>query len=191
MTARRGSLPPRYFAALYARRPDPWRFRTSRYESAKYRATLRALPPRQFESALEVGCSVGVLTRMLAARCAALLAIDVAEAALAQARRRCAGLAQVRLERRRVPQEWPERRFDLILLSEILYYLDRNDLLCTAARARATAAPGGAVLLVHYTRPTNYPASGDGAAEAFIAASGFIRVRQLRAPGYRLDLLRA
>ena len=73
----------------------------------------------------------------------------------------------------------------------MLYYLDRNDLLRTAARARATAAPGGAVLLVHYTRPTNYPASGDGAAEGFIAASGFTRVRQSRAPGYRLDLLRA
>ncbi len=191
MTAARGSLPPRYFAALYARRPDPWRFGTSLYERAKYRATIRALPERRFESALEVGCSVGVLTRMLAARCAALLAIDVAEAALAQARRRCAGLAQVRLERRRVPQEWPEQRFDLILLSEVLYYLDRNDLLRTAARARATAAPGGVVLLVHYTRPTNYPASGDHAAETFIAASGFTPVRQSRAPGYRLDLLRA
>jgi hypothetical protein len=56
-------LPAAYFDALYARDPDPWRFATSDYERAKYRATLAALPGPLLGAALEVGCSIGVLTR--------------------------------------------------------------------------------------------------------------------------------
>jgi len=63
------SLPPGYFDALYAASPDPWAFETSAYERAKYAATLDALPARRYRRALEVGCSIGVLTRQLADRC--------------------------------------------------------------------------------------------------------------------------
>ena len=38
------SLPASYFDAIYERDADPWRFRTSAYERAKYDATLAALP---------------------------------------------------------------------------------------------------------------------------------------------------
>jgi len=46
----------------------------------------------------------------------------------------------------------------------VLYYLGPADIERTAA-----LAPGGAVLLVHWTGPTNYPVSGDEAAERFAA----------------------
>ncbi len=76
MNGRAGtSLPPRYFDDLYAHDPDPWQFETSAYEAAKYDATLDALPIERFASALEVGCSIGVLTARLAPRCDELLAI--------------------------------------------------------------------------------------------------------------------
>ena len=103
------SLPPAYFDALYARDDDPWRFATSAYESEKYAATLDALPATRFANAFEVGCSIGVLTRLLATRCDALLAADVAEAALSQARARCADCAHVMVRHMRVPAEWPVR----------------------------------------------------------------------------------
>jgi cyclopropane fatty-acyl-phospholipid synthase-like methyltransferase len=185
------SLPPEYFEKLYAEDPDPWRFATSEYERAKYDATLAALPRQRFGNALEIGCSIGVLTHRLAARCDALLAVDVAEVALAEARMRCADLKQVTIARMRVPQEWPDGRFDLMLFSEVLYYLSADDLDATAARTRAALDDGGTVLLVHYTLPTNYPASGDAAATRFIEASGLVPIRQLREEQYRLDLLRA
>ena len=183
------SLPPAYFDRLYADDPDPWRFETSDYERGKYGATLNALPRSRFESALEVGCSIGVLTRLLAARCASLLAVDVAEAALGQARRRCADLSQVRFERMQVPEEFPARSFDLIILSEVLYYLAPEAVDRLAATVRACLAPGGCVVLVHYTQPTNYPLSGDAASDRFIAQSGLPVTRQSRQLQYRLDLL--
>lgn len=187
------SLPASYFDALYARDADPWRFRTSAYERAKYDATLGALPRPRYARALEVGCSVGVLTRDLAARCDTLLAADAAEHALAAARDACADCPNVDFARLRVPEEWPEGAFDLILLSEVVYYLDRTDVARLTGLMRRSLAPGGDCLLVHWTGETDYPLSGDDAAECFIAAARpFVAVtRQERSERYRLDLLRA
>ena len=184
------SLPPAYFNDLYARDPDPWRFATSEYERAKYADTIAALPCERFGRAFEIGCAIGVLTQRLAARCDALLAVDVAEAALSQARARCQRLDHVRFARMHIPQEWPEERFDLILCSEVLYYLSDGDLAATAGRTVASLNPGGAVVLVHYTPGTNYPLSGDQAAENFMTASGLPVSLRLRRDRYRLDVLR-
>ena len=186
------SLPASYFDALYAADPDPWKFRTSDYEAAKYQATLEALPRPHYGSALEIGCSIGVLTRMLAGRCARLLALDGAARAIAQARRHCAGLAQVELQQREIPRQWPRGRFDLILFSEVLYYLGHEDLTRTASLALKSLRPGGEVLLVHWTGTTDYPLSGDAAVESFMAAAGpgLVTAMQARTDRYRLDLLR-
>src|ERR1039457_5637267 len=77
-----------HFERLYAASDDPWHFRTSPYERKKYAATLAALPSRRFASALEVGCSIGELTSLLATRCNSLIGIDIAEAPLVAARAR-------------------------------------------------------------------------------------------------------
>ena len=184
------SIPPDYFDDMYARDPDPWRFAESDYERGKYAATLAALPQARYAAALEVGCSIGVLTRQLAGRCDALLSLDVAETALERARERCADQPQVRFERRRVPDEWPEGVFDLILLSEVVYYLDRDDMRRLVARVDAAARPGCDILLVHWLGETHYPLTGDEAAEGFIEASAAVVVEGRRETDYRLDILR-
>lgn len=191
MTRYTTSLPPDYFEARYAADPDPWRFATSAYERAKYAATLAALPRARYASALEIGCSIGVLTQALAGRCARLLGLDVAESALRQARERCGGLDHVRFEARQVPGQWPDGAFDLILLSEVVYYLDASDVARLAERVRASLPPGGDVVLVHWTGETHYPLTGDEAARLFIEATGgFLHcVGQERTPTYRLDVL--
>jgi cyclopropane fatty-acyl-phospholipid synthase-like methyltransferase len=186
----RTSLPPAYFDNLYANNGDPWRFASSDYERAKYDATMAALPAPRFSAGFEVGCSIGVLTRQLADRCASLLAVDVADAALAQARARCTGLRHVTIQRMRIPTEWPDRVFDLVLLSEVLYYLSPDDIAQAASRTRACLSRLGAILLVHYILPTDYPCSGDIAAEIFIANVGLAPTLQRREAQYRLDLLR-
>ncbi|TPG57719.1 methyltransferase domain-containing protein [Roseomonas nepalensis] len=188
------SLPAEYFDALYARDPDPWRFETSDYERGKYDATLAALPCARYARALEVGCSIGVLTADLAPRCEALLALDAAEAPLRRARERLAGQPHVAFALAGVPAAWPEDAapFDLILLSEVVYYLSPPDVERLAARVAASLAPGGDVLLVHWTGETDYPLSGDEAVERFVAASPGLEVRRAeRAERYRLDLLQA
>ncbi len=181
-----------FFEALYAADPDPWRFASSLYERAKYRATLAALPAGRFGSALEIGCSIGVMTRMLARRCDRLLAIDAAEAALRHARRRRRGLAGVRVQRRTVPEEWPGGRFDLIVVSEVLYFLPANDLVRVAELAWRSLLPGGVLLLVNWTGPTGTALGGVQAASALLARlRGRLRpIRRTLQPRYRLDLLR-
>ena len=187
------SLPPDYFTGLYADEADPWRFATSDYERAKYAATLASLPRPRYRSGLEVGCSIGVLTRQLAPRCDALVAIDVVLKVLDAARAACADYPNVRFVQAAVPGAWPDGRFDLILLSEVVYYLDRTDLERLVARVEAALSPGGDVVLVHWLGKTDYPLSGDEAAEGFIAgARGFARVlKGSRTADYRLDVLRA
>jgi predicted TPR repeat methyltransferase len=190
MTRHVASIDRTYFDNLYASDADPWRFATSDYERDKYAATLAALPDRRFGSALEVGCSIGILTRQLASRCDSLLAIDVADAALARARENCPD-ANIAFANRQVPREWPGGQYDLIVFSEVLYYLDLADLGEVAKLARDDLTEDGVILLVHFTEETNYPLTGDRAAEDFIAAAGLPVTRHSRAPRYRLDVLDA
>jgi SAM-dependent methyltransferase len=186
------SLPAAYFDALYAGDPDPWRFRSSPYEAEKYAATLAALPRPRYGRALEVGCSIGVLTKLLAPRCDRLLAIDSAARALATARQDCGAPPGLEFQQREVPRQWPGGRFDLILLSEVIYYWDAEDLARVAALARRALRPGGEILMVHWTGTTDHPLSGDAAAADFIAATvpPLTLAWQSRAERYRMDLLR-
>ncbi|KQP29726.1 methyltransferase type 12 [Methylobacterium sp. Leaf104] len=193
MTRSPHTLPPDYFTELYAGNPDPWDFATSPYEHAKYDATLAALGRETYAQALEVGCSIGVLSRRLADRCAALLALDVAEAALDAARARCAPCPHVSFLRAAVPAEWPSGRFDLVVLSEVLYFFTPEDLARIAAHLAAALNPGGEVVLVHWLGETNFPLSADVAVETLI---GFTRGHlepghRSRTERYRLDVLRA
>lgn len=147
---------------------------------------MAALPPRTFHHGLEVGCSIGVLTSQLATHCDHLLSLDVADAALVQARERNPG---VQFERRQIPEDWPPGRFDLIVFSEVLYYLDRAAIERTAELSIGALQPRGCILLVHYLGETDYPMSGDEAAEAFIAASRLNSAIHIRNEGYRIDRL--
>ncbi len=185
-----GSLQPEYFDSLYAQNADPWAFASSPYEAAKYAATLAALPQVRYSSALELGCSIGVLTQQLAPRCARLLATDIAEAALSRARDRCADLPQITFERRDVTTEFPAGPFDLILVSEVGYYLSKPDLDTLRSRIASALAPGGDVVLVHYTGATNYPLSADAVHETFLESEGaeWISTAAQRTESYRLDV---
>jgi 2-polyprenyl-3-methyl-5-hydroxy-6-metoxy-1,4-benzoquinol methylase len=140
---------------------------------------------------LEVGCSIGILTSRLASRCDRLIGLDFAPSAVKVARARCAPYPRVRIEQMQVPQQWPEGSFDLIIFSEVLYFLDESDLMDTCANTLGSLLPGGQVLLVNYTEETDDPLSGDTAASFFIktAAPTLHPINQTREPHYRLDLL--
>jgi len=191
MSDPRPTLRPEYFDSLYTEDLDPWKFATSPYERGKYTLTLNAMPKPRYRSALEVGCSIGVLTRSLASRCDAVIAIDAAQTPLAEARRRCADLSGVRFEQMFVPEQWPDGVFELILLSEVVYYLSPEDVARLASRVTRSLSRGGSVILVHWTGPTNYPLSGDEAATLFIERiqTTCVLKRGDRYRQFRLDVL--
>ena len=191
MSELRQTLKPEYFDALYTANPDPWNFAASPYERAKYALTLNAMRKPRYRSCLEVGCSIGVLTRSLASRFNTVIAVDASLTPIVEARRRCADLPEVSFEQMFVPEQWPDGVFDLILLSEVVYYLSRDDVGRLAARVSNSLAKGGSVILVHWTGPTNYPLSGDEAAALFIEriGPGYVVNRADQYPEFRLEVL--
>lgn len=157
----------RHLEGLYAASPDPWDFEGSAYEREKYAATLAALPRPFYANALEVGCSIGVLSAGIAARAMRFLGLDLAEAPLARARARLAGKPGAAFRRAEVPEDWPEGRFDLIVLSEVLYFLSPDEIGRLATRAATSLAHGGDCVLVNWTGPNNGPLRGPEAAALF------------------------
>jgi trans-aconitate methyltransferase len=166
-----------YFDAMYEAAPDPWGFEDRWYEQRKYAISLAQLPDRRYRRAFEPGCSIGVLTAMLAGRCDRLLSWDVAAGAVRAAAGRTRDLPNVRVERRQIPHEWPEGRFDLIVFSEILYYLGDRDLEQVLDYGVHALEPGGTLLAVHWRHPVaDYPRSGDDVHRALAARAGLARL---------------
>ncbi|WP_404787797.1 class I SAM-dependent DNA methyltransferase [Altericista sp. CCNU0014] len=185
------SLPPEYFEALYQTDPDPWKFATSEYEANKYAATIAALPQPRYRSAFEIGGSIGVLTEKLAQFCDSVLSIDVSPLAQQQAIERCQQLPQVRFQILNFPQEHPQEKFDLILVSEVGYYSCPQDLQTTQQQILELLEPNGHLLLVHWLpRSPDYPLTGDEVHDSFLELipDRLQHLQAKRKAKYRLDL---
>jgi SAM-dependent methyltransferase len=175
------TLDPGYFRDLYASSADPWGLAERWYEARKYALAVALLPRERYRSAFEPGCSIGVLTAQLAPRCDRLLACDAVPDAVAAARSRTAGLPCVRVERRVIPGEWPPGSFDLIVLSEFLYYFDDADLGQVLGLGIGSLRPGGQILAVHWRHPApDHPRTGDEVHEDLAAHPGLARLARYR-----------
>ena len=177
------------FDALFSREPDPWDFETSEYEREKRAATIAALKGATFAGALEVGCATGVLSRELAHHCAQLLALDVSDRAADLARERSVAQVSVRYRRAEVPRDWPDGSFDLIVFSEVLYFLSAHEIAAVSRQACDALAPEGLCLLVNWTGPNDLPVSGDDAVRLFVEAASWQSDEPRLAPSYRIDRL--
>jgi SAM-dependent methyltransferase len=183
------SLPASYFDHLYSTSNDPWGFETRWYERRKYAATLAALPRERYQRGFEPGCSNGVLTTLLAARCDSLLAADTAAAAVAIAQERLADTPHVEVRQLAVPSQWPDEEFDLIVLSELGYYLTVDDLGDLAALATRSLAPDGTLVVVHWRHPVDdYPLGGDEVHAIVGHGTSLRRVVHHDEPDFLLDV---
>jgi SAM-dependent methyltransferase len=166
--SRSASIPPSYFEGKYRADIDPWHFRTSPYEAEKYRATLGALSKARYRNVLEVGCAIGVLSALLAPRCDRLLALDGSATAIEEAAQQ--KLPNVLLVEAFLPDEFPDGAYDLIVLSEVMYYLSEADLIRLADKCLLALEPGGEMILCHWLGETDYPLTGREASEIFARA---------------------
>ena len=182
----------REFDALYRGDPDPWDMETSAYEAAKYDATLGALARPRYGAALEVGCSIGVLTARLAARCDRVLALDVSGAALSRARAR-PGTGNVEWRRAEVPADWPRGRYDLVVLSEVLYFLEPDEVRTVAALVARDLAADGEAIVVNWLGACDRTLDGEAASDLFAreaARYALLADAPARTERYRLDRIR-
>jgi SAM-dependent methyltransferase len=176
------------FERIYAASEDPWGYRTSEYERRKYADTLAALPARPIGRALESGCSIGVFTELLAARCAQVVAIDFAPSALALARERVGGLPNVELLQASFPEQAPQGPWDVVVCSEVLYYLDGPALLAAARWLAEQLRDGASVLAVSWRgEGSQEPMRGDEAHDVLVRELGSWHTLDAQRSGYRLD----
>jgi SAM-dependent methyltransferase len=190
------SLEPDYFEEIYAKSDDPWGFSSREYELHKYFDTLMHLPRKHYASAFEPGCSIGVLSGMLAPRVDRLLSVDVSEKALAQARQRNADKPNITFRNMQFPRHKPDHQtFDLILLSEVAYYWGDTEFDQALEQVLTLLEPGGDLVLVHWTPfVDDYPLTGDEVHERFIRFAQQTPMLQhlegKREATYRLDVFR-
>ena len=117
-----------------------------------------------------------MLTTLLATRCRSLLSTDMEPRAVQLAAARVAGLSGVEVEERRVPEQWPAGTFDLIVLSELLYYLDEADIDRVVDHAQASLTEDGHLVVVHWR----------GVADDYVVAGGdAVHARVGRHRGFR------
>ncbi len=187
------SLPASYFEQMYVESADPWGFGTRWYERRKYALTVAALPRRRYRSAFEPGCSVGVLTALLAARCDAILATDVADAALRTARTRLTDAdprCTIEFRRWALGSPWPQRTFDLIVLSEVGYYLDADGWRAALDSAARALESGGTLVCAHWRHPVaDYPQTGDAVHDAVRGTTGLALTGTYVDTDFVLDVL--
>jgi SAM-dependent methyltransferase len=182
------------FELRYRADPDPWSYATSDYEREKYATTLRACGSGPFVSALELGGSIGVFSVLLAPRCGTLTTIDAAPTAVRIAGARLARHPNVRVLLGQIPDAIPATEYahDLIVASEILYYLEEQELEQTLAVLHRSLGHGGRLVAVHW-RPSGpeRPFTAAEVHQRLHAQPWLISVCSKTADRYLLDVLKA
>ncbi|HSN37669.1 MAG TPA: class I SAM-dependent methyltransferase, partial [Arthrobacter sp.] len=180
----------RVFDGVHTGNDDPWQYTTSWYEHRKRSLTLAALPGLNYTAGLEVGCSIGTLSVELAQRCASFLAVDASSAALAHAARRIEHLPAARTRHLTVPQDWPDGRFDLIVVSEVGYFLAPGELAELFDRIEAALLPGGTLALCHWRHPiSGWELDGDSVHAAARRRLGWADAGLYRERDFILEIL--
>jgi SAM-dependent methyltransferase len=138
------------FARRYARgSSDAWGYNDAPKHQGRAEWILGALPADRFANALEVGCAQGFLSRRLAGRAERLVACDISEAAIRQARESCAAFPGIAFHVADIRDGFPGADFDLCLFSDVLYYLSPRENDAVLDEARRMTAPGGFLVIVN------------------------------------------
>ena len=180
-----------YFEALYDGSSDPWDYQSCEYEIAKRADTLSFLRDH-YVNACEVGCSIGILTAELKSRCDHILGIDISPKAIAIAQQALASEPGVEFTVMHLPHEEPDGMFDLLVLSEMLYFLTEDELINLAELASRRILPGGDVLIVTYDGETQTRLNGRQATDIYVrhALRDFDLIAAKQREEYHVRLLR-
>jgi SAM-dependent methyltransferase len=177
-----------FFDAKYRENDDPWAFASNDYEQKRYSEILHALDNRRYKRAFEPGCSIGILTARLASICEDVDAIDISPTAVMLARQRCAHLSNVDICCGSLPKDVPLGTFDLVILSEVGYYFDRQELFQVGSELVGRLEHLGVLLAVHWLgHSADHLLDGDSVHEVLSHLGGLTLECSKRHTGFRID----
>jgi hypothetical protein len=178
----------KFFEDKYRESHDPWNFATSLYELGRYDAIVHALGAHTYRNAFEPGCSVGVLTARLAVLCSHVDAMDISPTAVRIAQARCSRLGNVRIRAQALDESVVLKDIDLLVLSEIGYYFERERWHKLAQHLVHAVIPGGTVVAAHWLgRSEDHAQHGDEVHQALGSIPTIVLEHAERNVGFRLD----
>ncbi len=146
---------PQRFDRIYREKFDPWSYTRDTGELQRHRLAAQMLDGlalnRRFDSAVEIGCSEGIFTELLAVRSAELLAVDFSPVALQRARQRREWGADVSFRHYDLRRDPPPGSFELVVVMDVLTSFRRPGAL-RAARDKVVQCvrPGGYLLVTDH-----------------------------------------
>ena len=159
-----------YFEEIYRASDDPWQYQSRWYEVRKRQLCLASLVHSHYQNGIELGCANGVFSQALADRCQHLLCIDANPKAIQLTAQRNAGFSHIEVQQGLIPQDLPQpdssqpdssqdpsqHGFDLIVINEILYYLNSNEIAQVIAWIKQQLKPQGTLLCCHWRYPIEH-----------------------------------
>jgi 2-polyprenyl-3-methyl-5-hydroxy-6-metoxy-1,4-benzoquinol methylase len=129
---------------------DPWSLNTNPYEQIRYGLMLELIRAKEgvYESGLEIGCAAGSFTFRLLKLCKKLHVVDCEAPAIEKCRQRLGNTSEVRFSVADISEcgAWSDS-YDLIVVSEILYYLETAERVAATVKTIATWLSLGGVLI--------------------------------------------
>ena len=118
------------FDWLYRLDRDPFGVEHTSYERCKREALLGFVAKRHHIVALDLGCGTGIQTKRLAPFCDHILGVDFSHKAISLAKLHCKDEAKITFTIEDIRafcaknKHSPSPKYDLLVCSEVLYYLD-------------------------------------------------------------------
>jgi len=178
-----------YFEDLYRHNSDPWGYDAHWYEARKRQICLALLTKPHYPKVLEVGCSNGHLSFHLAQRAEQLVCIDVSESAVRLASERLKELEHVVVENRKIPEDYSIQKYDLILISEMAYYLSKDELHEFIEKLKHSLNDEGEILCCHWRHEIqDFELNAEQVHQAFQQHFPFHHYLSLNDPDFMIDL---
>lgn len=137
-----------YFEIKYSKR-DPYLTTSNNREIEKLEITFNSIKGHNYKHILDIGCGEGYLIEKLLPIADMVTIIDISRLSINRARNRIGKRENIKFIREDILRFDTQERFDLIICSEVLFYLQVPDIISLANKIVKWLLPGGHLLLVH------------------------------------------
>lgn len=137
-----------FFEFKYIKK-DPYLTTIDEKEIIKLEKSFDLVKDSRYKNILDIGCGEGYLVEKLIPLADRIVALDISKLALQRAEKRIRKDAHIDFIQKDILKYKPGENFDLIICSEILYYLQLEDVKTIAGKLIEWISPNGKLLLVN------------------------------------------